>query len=245
MPHLRPVCWHYPGCKADEGYRFFMPGLCSGKNQNAGRWSGGRLFEGDNEMLKIIIPGTPIAKNVQNSKYCHSCKKVKNVDEFYSNKSKKDGIHTECKECHTIACKKYRQTDKYKKAASKSYYKNKEKNANRRSDYYLKNKEKIIGKQASQREERIKWFFGKIGGFCRNCGYKKSTTALQLHHLDSNQKNGVHDVLSNWIKWTSLNRFISKINSLSFTILCSNCHSELHAGLIDKKFNPIGELKND
>ena len=34
-----------------------------------------------------------------NIKLCNKCKEVKNVSEFYADKSKRDGLHTNCKVC--------------------------------------------------------------------------------------------------------------------------------------------------
>lgn len=40
-------------------------------------------------------------------KKCTSCKKILDIDLFYNNKSEKDGLSHECKECHKIKIRKY------------------------------------------------------------------------------------------------------------------------------------------
>jgi len=177
-------------------------------------------------------------------KWCHKCKEYKDCSEFYPNKSKKDGLHTECKKCHLLACKKYRSTEDYKESKRKTYRKYKNRDAPKRQKYYQKNKGKILNKQEKHRKARMEWFFKEVGSYCRMCGYNKTIIALQLHHLDNEQKKDGNDLLANWIKWTSLDRFKGKINSIDFTILCANCHAEVHGGRIIKEFKPI-KLRGD
>jgi 5-methylcytosine-specific restriction endonuclease McrA len=66
-----------------------------------------------------------------------------------------------------------------------------------------------------------------LGGKCQVCGYNRCLAALTFHHLDPEKKNfGVSEV-GNRISWDELKKEIS-----GCAILCSNCHSELHQGLI-------------
>ena len=55
-------------------------------------------------------------------KTCSKCKKNKPLEEFPKNKSRKDGIHNHCKDCH----------------------------CNSRRIYYAKNTEKVLNKQKNK-----------------------------------------------------------------------------------------------
>jgi DNA-directed RNA polymerase subunit RPC12/RpoP len=66
------------------------------------------------------------------------------------------------------------------------------------------------------------------GGECEICGYKRCVSALEFHHLDPNEKEfGVGE--------KGYTRSIETIKKeLDICILvCSNCHREIHEGLID------------
>lgn len=50
-------------------------------------------------------------------KYCPLCKTDKSFDDFYANRSKKDGYHCYCKECSKEAKKQWKATNKDKASA--------------------------------------------------------------------------------------------------------------------------------
>ncbi len=64
----------------------------------------------------------------------------------------------------------------------------------------------------------------KLGGQCSVCGYKKNSSALDLHHIDPKDKSFALDLrsLSNR-KQSIIDKEICKC-----ILLCRNCHSELH-----------------
>lgn len=66
------------------------------------------------------------------------------------------------------------------------------------------------------------------GGKCIICNYDKCIGALEFHHIDSSKKDfGIGDR-----KLSSFNEEIK--NELDKCILlCSNCHREVHSGLIE------------
>jgi len=65
------------------------------------------------------------------------------------------------------------------------------------------------------------------GGACSCCGYKKCISALQFHHVNQKDKDFT---IGNY----SFRKFESLIDELDKCILvCANCHSEIHSGLID------------
>jgi hypothetical protein len=69
------------------------------------------------------------------------------------------------------------------------------------------------------------------GGKCIICGYHKYIGSLDFHHLDPTQK----DFTISHIKQTSFtkNEIIIKQELDKCILVCKNCHSEIHAGLID------------
>lgn len=67
-----------------------------------------------------------------------------------------------------------------------------------------------------------------LGGKCANCGYNKCNDALDFHHLDPNTKEfNFGFALTKPKSWNVLVKELKKC-----VLLCSNCHRELHAGLI-------------
>jgi len=80
-----------------------------------------------------------------------------------------------------------------------------------------------------QRDFKIKCVEYK-GGKCYCCGYKKYLGALEFHHINPKHKDFV-------ISRTSRVSFNDKIKKeLDKCILvCSNCHKEIHGGLINIK----------
>lgn len=72
-------------------------------------------------------------------------------------------------------------------------------------DYYRKRKRKFVN---------------MLGGKCEICGYSKCLSALEFHHIDSNEKEGRKE----WQK----KKFEQKIRDGKIMLLCSNCHRENH-----------------
>ncbi len=63
------------------------------------------------------------------------------------------------------------------------------------------------------------------GGKCIVCNYNRSIDALDFHHLDPSKKE--FDISKSSKSFKNLKEELNKC-----VILCSNCHRELHAGLI-------------
>ena len=65
------------------------------------------------------------------------------------------------------------------------------------------------------------------GGKCHFCGYNKCVEALDFHHLDANKKDF-------GIAYKGHTKSFDKIRSEldKCVLVCSNCHREIHAGLI-------------
>lgn len=84
-------------------------------------------------------------------KRCCKCKEIKDLSAFWKNKSRKDGLHQECKICS------YSNKIGKRQAASKRYYlKNKEEIAKRDRAYRLANKAKIDTRNLTYQRKRYK-----------------------------------------------------------------------------------------
>ena len=66
-----------------------------------------------------------------------------------------------------------------------------------------------------------------MGNKCQCCGYNKLNSALELHHLNPEEKDFTLGTNAN-ISWISARQEIQKC-----ILVCANCHREIHAGLID------------
>lgn len=67
------------------------------------------------------------------------------------------------------------------------------------------------------------------GGKCENpdCGYKKYVGALEFHHIDKNKEFGIASK-GYTRSWEKVKKELDKC-----VMLCSNCHKEAEAGLLD------------
>lgn len=70
----------------------------------------------------------------------------------------------------------------------------------------------------------------KYGGKCIICGYNKCMHALEFHHLDPDQKEGIVSNSNGTVEK-------SLIEAEKCILVCSNCHREIHAGVtsVDKE----------
>jgi 5-methylcytosine-specific restriction endonuclease McrA len=66
------------------------------------------------------------------------------------------------------------------------------------------------------------------GGKCQYCGYNKSISALEFHHLDPSEKD-FHIGNGNLKKWETVKLELDKC-----ILLCANCHREVHDKLNDE-----------
>ena len=94
-------------------------------------------------------------------KYCYKCKTTKELDLFGKNKSRKDGLSDECKDCKRQQDRDYtaRNREEAKQRASAWYYSNKE-YANKRNKVYgavwrTANKDKQCAKSNRYRSSKL------------------------------------------------------------------------------------------
>lgn len=79
-----------------------------------------------------------------------------------------------------------------------------------------------------KRRDKIKTLLVEYkGGQCEICGYNKCVRALEFHHLDSSKKDfGISE--KGYTR--SLEKNKQEVDKC--ILVCSNCHSEIHEGLI-------------
>ena len=64
------------------------------------------------------------------------------------------------------------------------------------------------------------------GSCCNKCGYNKSITALEFHHLDPSEKDFGISNKGETRSWERIKKELDKC-----VILCANCHREEHERL--------------
>ena len=82
--------------------------------------------------------------------------------------------------------------------------------------------------RAKTRRDLKKQAVNYKGGSCEVCGYNRCLAALTFHHLNPFEKDaGVSNII-NTFDWPRIKRELEKC-----VLLCTNCHSEVHEGLLD------------
>jgi DNA replicative helicase MCM subunit Mcm2 (Cdc46/Mcm family) len=65
------------------------------------------------------------------------------------------------------------------------------------------------------------------GGKCIHCGYFRCQAALDFHHIDPTQKEFGISMDGITRSWERVQKELDKC-----VLVCSNCHREIHAGLL-------------
>lgn len=100
-----------------------------------------------------------------------------------------------------------------------------------RSVLELKNRPKPKSgyQQVKDRRRKVKSkLVAYKGGKCQICGYSRCSDALDFHHIDPSSKSFQ---LSNSNIYKNMDRLKEEADKCM--LVCSNCHREIHAGLID------------
>lgn len=74
------------------------------------------------------------------------------------------------------------------------------------------------------------------GGKCEICGYDKYQGALEFHHLNPEEKDFGIAAKGYTRSFEKVKEEIEKC-----ILVCSNCHKEIHAGIIDLESFKKGE----
>ena len=78
------------------------------------------------------------------------------------------------------------------------------------------------------------------GGECEICGYNKCVEALHFHHLDPDKKDFGVSAKGFTRSWEKIQNELDKC-----LLVCSNCHSEIHAKQIDLNKTILYNLNYD
>jgi 5-methylcytosine-specific restriction endonuclease McrA len=62
-----------------------------------------------------------------------------------------------------------------------------------------------------------------LGGKCCKCGYDRCIAALEVHHINPEEKEFAFSVTGNTRSWSKV---LAEINKCE--LLCANCHREHH-----------------
>lgn len=170
------------------------------------------------------------------TKQCGRCREVKPLTEFYKNQRAKDGLTWHCKDCAKSDNSAYRQTEAWKlvrKTARDRY------SARKRGDlppfmpkavYELPQIAGTPRNRINNRAQRmVKSAFVqqvKVHIGCQVCS-EREAVCLDFHHRDPSTKlflvSGQHTGYR-------LGRIIEEM--LKCSVLCSNCHRKVHAGIL-------------
>jgi len=91
---------------------------------------------------------------------------------------------------------------------------------------YLKSRNYEYNKVVKWRNDKKIKSVEYKGGKCVICGYKKCYSALEFHHNDPNEKDFTISKYPN----RSFDRIKKELDKC--VLVCSNCHREIHEGLI-------------
>lgn len=172
-------------------------------------------------------------------KFCSSCKKEKNVEEFYKNKKSKDKLDCWCKGCRQEYNKKYKKEnkdaiDEYNKIYHQEHYEEqKEHKKETVNEYRKKNLEKIKEKKKSFYKKHKE----KILADCKEYREKEdSKIKRNLHDKERREKDinyrlqkNIRVVMAKALKRTK------KISSITENLGCS---SEFLKQYLESKFKP-------
>jgi hypothetical protein len=89
---------------------------------------------------------------------------------------------------------------------------------------------KCLEWQKKARIERKIKLVQAFGGKCPFCNYSKCYKAFDFHHVDPSKKDLSISTLGMLTKWETIITEIKKC-----ILVCSNCHREIHAGLISQE----------
>lgn len=130
-----------------------------------------------------------------NQKYCGSCEKDKDLNEFNKNKTKKDGLNTICRECSNEHAKIYykKHHNKMKTQINNSKMKRVIENKQKLYDYLLLNP-------------------------CIDCGID-DPIVLEFDHVKGVKKEIISKLVNQGFSWEVIYDEIKKCS-----VRCANCH---------------------
>ena len=163
------------------------------------------------------------------TKVCSSCKIEKSWDDFYLRSDRK-APKARCKVCELKIQKEYYAQNKDKMRAKSRKYAETHREQMRAYEKEWRKRPESIKKRTGYDVRRLRKNKQRAidykGGKCACCGYNKCRAAMEFHHTDPLKKEGETSKL----KGGTWERFKKELDKC--ILLCSNCHRELHSGLI-------------
>ncbi|QCW18546.1 hypothetical protein SEPL_523 [Salmonella phage SE_PL] len=86
-------------------------------------------------------------------------------------------------------------------------------------------------------KDKRSYALSKLGNECINCGFNEFKCSLDIHHSDPNIKDSNFSSMRGW----SLSRIDEEIKSC--VLLCRNCHSAYHSGLLEIDDKILNDIK--
>lgn len=77
-------------------------------------------------------------------------------------------------------------------------------------------------------EEKRRILSERFGDSCSICGYDRCSAALEFHHVDPSVKEQTPSKLM--YNFSTIERMLREVDKC--ILVCSNCHREIHAGLV-------------
>ena len=153
-------------------------------------------------------------------KICSKCQKSLPINNFFKNKSKKDGYNNYCKLCQKIYSRQYREVNKEsirekRSVYKKEYYKkNKEKEKKRGKDFRKKNKEKLNAKSRQYYKENRDEIREK------DKERRKTRKGILLHRLYESKRRHKKKQITHLFTYNEWNIKLNKTNG--YCPECSN-----------------------
>jgi 5-methylcytosine-specific restriction endonuclease McrA len=91
---------------------------------------------------------------------------------------------------------------------------------------YSDRREYLIEAVQKRRKKVREMALELLGGRCVRCGYDRCIDALEIHHLESSEKDFGISAKGYTRSWTKIRAELRKCE-----LLCANCHREAHAKL--------------
>ena len=183
-------------------------------------------------------------------KRCSKCGRELPISEFYKDKNTKDGLYSNCKECHSKCCQTYRQTHKeYYSQYNKEYRQtNKEHIKEYHKQYQQTNKEHISQYQNQYRNQFTGYYLYIIldkNNQIAYVGQTKNYYNRLTKHLseDVNSTKELFDS-GNWhcIKYLDVSDLVA--NEMELKAL-ENILIEIYEPRLNKAKNIIRDVDND
>lgn len=94
----------------------------------------------------------------------------------------------------------------------------------KQKDFYSNHKNNSSFRQMIKSSKRKIELIELKGGKCERCGYNKNLSALEFHHIDSNNKS--FNIDGRNLANKSFDELLNESNKC--ILLCANCHREIH-----------------